>query len=374
MAGDDAVPLFRFHPPPGAAAALEDVLRGGHPAAGELVAKFEHGLAPLLGVPDVVATSDRSGALTLALRLAGVGPGDEVILPALCCTATSMPIANVFATPRWADVDPRTGMVDATTVAPLVTPRTRAIVVYHWGGDVADLDALGTLARAHGLVLISEASAALGASWCGAPLAAAAGPDFTIFSFYAATPLGIGEGGALCCARSEDAAVARRCRRYGIDPVTFRLPNRDLNPASDIPVAGYNFAMTNLSAALGLAQLPHVPRLVSRHQDNGRFFDAALSDVAGLALLKRDPRARSAYWVYAMRAQRRDALVAKLAAVGIGAQRLHVRNDRYTCFTATQCVLPGVDRFDAENLAIPCGWWIDDAARQRIVATIRSGW
>lgn len=374
MAGETrALALFRFHNPPGGAAALAAALAGGHPATGECVARFERALAPLLGTAHVVATSDRSGALTLALRLAGVGPGDEVILPPLCCTATSMPVANLFATPRWADVDPDTGMIDPRAIAPRVTPRTRAIVAYHWAGDVADLEALAVVARTHGLALVSDASGAFGATWRGAPLGAAAA-DFTVYSFYAAAQLGTGEGGALCCARTADGETARRCRRYGLDPGTFRLPNRDLNPQSDVPIAGYNFAMTNLTAALGLAQLPHAAAIVARHQANGAYYDEALRDVPGLRLLARDPRARSAYWAYALRAERRDALVTKLAREGIGAQRLHVRNDRYACFPPAPIDLPGVARFDAENLVIPCGWWIDDAARARIVDVIRTGW
>lgn len=367
------IPLFRARIPAHAGTALGEVLASGQLAAGDQAAQFEHRLGAYLDNPRCIATHDRSSALTLALRLAGVGPSDEVLLSPLVCLATSMPIASLFARPVWCDVDPHTGMLDPTAIAAKITPRTKAIVLYHWAGDVGPLEHLRAIADAHHLTLIDDAAAAFGAEYRGVRIGNTMS-DFTVLSFYAVNPLSTGEGGALTCRDQEHYEIARAQKRYGIDQPSFRLPNGDLNPASDIPIAGYNFAMTNLNAALGLAQFEDIEAIAARHVENGHYFDRALRGITGVELLVRPPAARSAYWVYALRAQRREILINKLHQHGIGAQRLHLRNDRYTCFEPSHEALLGVEQFDADNMCIPCGWWVDDAARGRIADVIRAGW
>ncbi len=373
MVGELPIPLFRAAPVTRAHAKLTELLASGQLASGAEVVEFEQALGRYLGTPHVLATNDRSGALTLALRAAEVGSGDEVLLSPLVCLATSMPLAALQARPMWCDVDPMTGMLSAETLAARVTARTKAIVTYHWGGDLGPLAELRAFADAHGLVLIEDAAAAFGGEYRGCALGSTPS-DYTVLSFYAVNQLSLGEGGALLCRDAPALEALRPLRRYGIQQGTFRLPNGDLNPASDIPDSGYNFALSNLHAALGLTQFTELPARIARYRANGRFFDEALQGIPGVTLLARLPDAVSGYWVYALRATRRPALLTKLHAQGIGAQRLHLRNDHYTCFAAASLPLPGVDCFDAENLCLPCGWWVDDAARTRIVDCLRAGW
>src|SRR5512137_2585509 len=177
---DARIPLFKVHMPADAAAALATTLASGYLAHGVQVDEFERGLAAYVGNPRVSAMSEISGALTLALYLAGVRPQDEVIVSPMVCLATSMPVANLFARPLWCDVDPATGMLDPAGVAELVTPRTRAIIAHHWSGDVADLQALQEAARAHGLKLIEDASEAFGAEYRGRRLGNH-GSDFCVY-------------------------------------------------------------------------------------------------------------------------------------------------------------------------------------------------
>ena len=370
-----SIPLFKVHMPAGAGAALEATLASGYLAHGAKVEEFERGLAAYTGNPRVCAMSEVSGALTLALFMAGVRPQDEVIVSPLTCLATSMPIANLFARPRWCDVDPATGMLDPERIAELVTPRTRAILAYHWSGDVIDIETLQAAARAHGLKLVEDASEAFGAEYRGRKLGHN-GSDFCIYSFSAVRQITAGEGAALFCASAQDHEQARRLRRYGIDQASFRLPSGDLNPDSDIPVPGFNFCMNNIAATVGLAQLREVEDIVARQRANGRYFDSALAGIAGLTLLARRADAVSGYWTYSLRTERRADLMRKLQQNGIGCQRLHVRNDRYSCFADARRddALPGVDLFDRENLSIPCGWWLSPEERERIVACIRAGW
>jgi dTDP-4-amino-4,6-dideoxygalactose transaminase len=370
VAGEpDPIPLFRAPTVPTALPRLAAVLASGQLAGGNLVPDFERTLGQYLGNPHVLAVSDRSAALTLALRAAGVGVADEVLLSPLVCLATSMPVLNLQARPVWCDVDPATGMLTPDTLAGRVTARTKAIITYHWGGDIGPLAALRAFADTHGLALIEDAAAAFGGEYQGRRIGNTLS-DYTVLSFYAVNQLALGEGGALACRYAKDLEAIRWQRRYGIHQPSFRLPNGDLNPASDIPAGGYNFGLTNLHAAVGLAQFDTLPARLATHRANGRFFDQVLRDLPRLTALTRAPHAVSGYWVYAMRTAHRDALIAQLHACGIGAQRLHLRNDRYTCFARAAHTLPGVECFDAENLCIPCGWWVDHVARERIVACL----
>jgi len=353
-------------------AALKPVLESGRLATGPQVVKFEACLASWLGVPNVVALSDASSALTLALYQAGVRPGDEVIASPLACSATLMPIANLFARPVWCDIDPLTGMPMAENIAKLISEKTRAILLYHWSGDVADTVSIAALAKRHGIKLIEDASEAFGGQWQGRCLGGIA--DFTVYSFYATKHLNTGEGAALLAANPSDLEEARRLRRFGIDYATFRLSNGDLNPGFDIPLAGFNFAMNEIAATLGLEQLRHIDNLITRYRANGAFYESALSGILGLSLLKRREDCVSGWWTYALRAERRDDLIQKLFSQGIASQRLHLRNDSYSCFGTTQQDLPGVSLFDEQNLSIPCGWWVDEAERERVAACLRSGW
>lgn len=368
------IPLFSVHMPDSAAEAVGKVLSSGRVADGEQVKELERLLGGWVGTTTLLTVSDISAAIQLALYLAGVRPGDEVIVPAMVCTASTMPIANLWARPAWADVDPRTGMLDPADIARRVTPRTRAVLYYHWAGDVAECEAIEAEAARLDLPTVEDASDAFGAEVGGKRLGNGTA-DFTVYSFRATKHLTSGEGGALICRRPDDLERARKLRRYGIHQPSFRLPNGDLNPASDIPEAGWNVPLTNFAAAIGVQQFPHLKRIVSRARENGAFYDAELRGIPGLTLSPRRPDAISAYWTYSLLAECRGELVDALVREGIGSQRLHVRNDTYSCFReSVRPPLPGTDHFDGRNLSIPSGWWVGPAERERVARRLRAGW
>lgn len=367
-----SIPLFKPFMPEGAHAALKPVLESGQLGAGPQVEAFEARLSAWFGTQEAVALSDASAALTLALFLSGVGPGKEVITSPLACSATVSPIANLFSKPVWCDIDPTTGMPDPESVATLINEKTRAILLYHWSGDVADINGMLALAQQHGVKLVEDASEAWGAHWQGHPLGGIA--DFTVYSFYATKHINTGDGAVLLANEAETARSARHLRRFGINPKAFRLPNGDLNPDFDIPVTGFNFPMNEIAATLGLAQLDFSDTIVARHRANGQFYDNALAGIPGLQLLNRHVDSVSGFWTYSLLAERRADLLRKLHSFGIGAQRLHLRNDRYSCFEGGNSHLPGVRAFDARNLSLPCGWWVGEEEREFIAHCIRAGW
>ena len=176
------IPLFRTHLPANAHLAVKATIDTGQLALGANGAEFEKRLGAWMDTPNVCGISDVSGALTLALYVSGVRPGDEVILSPMTCLATSMPVANLFATPVWCDVDAATGMMDPNQLEALITEKTRAVIVYHWSGDIADLQALRAITRRAGIALIEDASEAFGGELQGRRIGCDTA-DFTAFSF-----------------------------------------------------------------------------------------------------------------------------------------------------------------------------------------------
>lgn len=367
------VPLFRVAMPDEARQAAFRVLGSGFIAQGPELARFEAALGDFLGNPHVAAVSDPSGGLSLALRMAGVGAGDEVVLSPLACTATTMPVAAIGAVPVWCDVDPADGMPGGAEIEARITPRTRAVLVYHWSGEVAALADILKVAARRGVPVIEDATEAFGAEHDGRRLGSS-GSFATVYSFQAVRQFSTGEGGALVFGDAAQCARARRLRKFGIDGAGFRTADGEISFDSDIPEHGVYLAMNDVAAAMGLAQLPGLAARLERYQDNGRFFDRELAGVPGLALPRRRPGDRPGLWTYSLLAERRDGLGRKLRQAGIGCQRLHIRNDRYTCFGAMRDDLPGAAAFEARSLSIPCGWWVDDEARARIVSLVREGW
>jgi dTDP-4-amino-4,6-dideoxygalactose transaminase len=326
-----------------------------------------------LGNEWLTSTGELSTSLALALYISGLRPGDEVLASPLTCLATVMPVANLFGKVVWCDIDQRTGGLDPLDVERRVTPRTKAILVYDWAGNPCDLGALQEVARRNGLSIVEDAGEALGAEYGGRKVGNC-GVDFTVFSFYPNRHLTTGDGAAITFADPEVCARARRLKRYGIDQPSFRDAQGEISRTSDILEPGLATYLSNLAATLGLAQLPHLPQVVGRHQNNGKFYDRVLPSIEGITTFKRRQGSLSAFWVYTFYCERRDDLLTALRARGVLASKVHLRNDLYSCFGGAQGKLPGVDYFDLHALSIPCGWWVTDEDREYIVEALKAGW
>jgi dTDP-4-amino-4,6-dideoxygalactose transaminase len=366
-----SIPLYKVHIPPNVAGITSAVMATGQIAIGPNVGKFEDLLRDYLGNPLVTTTGDISNSLVLCLFLAGVRPGDDVLMSPLVCLATSCPVRNLFANIRWCDVDPTTGNIDPEDIAKKITPRTKAIVVYHWAGNPADLEAIHAVARAHNLAVIEDAGEALGAEYHGKKIGAT-GSDYTVFSFYPNRHLTTIDGGAITCAREEDYEKLRWLKRHGIHQPSFRDGNGEINPTSDIPIAGWNSYMNHVAATIGVSQMEHLPSIIARYQENGLYYDERLAAVPGITVLNRPLNSRSAYWVYTFLASERDHLLKRLRQEGVYASKVHLRNDLYTCFGGKRDFLPGVDYFSAHCLSIPCGCWVTEKDCRLITELIKS--
>ena len=272
------------------------VLRSGQLVQGPRVAQFEEAFARMLGVRHAVAVSSGTAALVVALRAHGIGAGDEVIVPAFTYAATANAVLLSGATPVLADIRAEDYNIDPAAIEAAITPRTRALLPVHLYGHPCDVTAIGEIARKHRLALIEDAAQAAGASWQGR----AAGASGTgCFSFYATKNMTTGEGGMIV---TDDDGVAQRAR-------VLRSQGEGDRYRTDV-LSG-NYRMTEIAAAIGVAQLPRLEAWNERRRANAGWLSAHLDGVGAPVELA---GARHVYHQYTVRvpAGRRDALRASL--------------------------------------------------------------
>lgn len=360
------VPLVKVLMPPREVLmpALEQVLYSGMIAEGESVYAFERRFAETFGLPFALGMSSGTAALHLSLTMAGVGPGDEVISTAMTAEPTNTSIAAMGASVVWGDVDPDTGNLDPQSVQAMIGPRTRAIMLVHYAGYPVDLAPILAIAAAHGLPVIEDCAHALGARYAGAPIGTLG--DHAIFSLQAIKHMTTIDGGIWTSRHADRISEARRFRWFGMEK---GRPRTEL----DITSVGYKYNMHNVAGVVGLAQLDIIADRIARHIDNGRFFDRELAQVPGVQPAPLPAGAEPSYWLYTLLCDDSAAVEQALVANGIAASKLHKRNDTHSLFAGARRELPGLDRFYQRLLHIPCGWWVDEADRDRIVAILRRG-
>lgn len=364
-------PIRLFHPASSEAteqAALA-ILRSGQIASGPQIDEFQARLGELVGRPHVVCTSDMTHALILAMQVAGVRPGDEVLTLAYSCMSSNSAIKLVGAKPVWVDIDPTTASMSVGDLQRAITPRCKAVTMYHVAGYPGPAAEIAAVCHERGLAFIEDCNNALGATLAGAPVGQSG--DFAVYSFYPNRQINAIEGGALVCPDADAAARATRLRRFGIDSRTFRDSLGEINAASDIPEVGWSAPFNHLNAAIGLSQLPALPRQLARTREVAGRLQRQMNGIPGVQSVAPIEGGNPAYWVLLLLAQQRDHLLAGLKRRGIDCSKLHLRNDRYSGFGANPRPLPGTDRFMEQVLGIPCGWWLSDEQVAAIGVAIR---
>jgi perosamine synthetase len=332
------------------------VLDSGQIAQGQVVEQFERAFAPIAGARHCVATSSGTTALHLALLAHGIGPGDEVITSPFSFIASSNSIVFCGASPVFADVDSGTFNLDPGAAERAITPRTKAIMPVHLFGQPCDMDAFAEIARRRGLHLIEDACQAHGATWRGRPVGSfGAG----CFSFYPTKNLTTGEGGAIT---TDDDCLAERLRM---------LRNHGMRRRYYHEIVGYNFRLTDLQAALGLAQVPHLAAWTSGRRANAAHYDASLRGVVAPAVR---PEAGHVYHQYTIRVRGdRDRALAHLAERGVGTGVYYpIPLHRQECYRdmAVGGPFPEAERAAQEVLSIPVRPDLTPQERDVIVAAV----
>jgi dTDP-4-amino-4,6-dideoxygalactose transaminase len=360
-----AIPLFKVFMAESVDAAVTRVLHSGYIGEGDEVIAFERELAARLAASRVITVNSATSALHLAYHIAIDGAADaEIITTPMTCIATNTPIVQNRARIVWADVDPLTGNIDPDEIEPLISGKTRTIVMVHWGGNPCDIDRICAIGRRAKIKVIEDAAHALGATYRGQPVGGHS--DFAAFSFQAVKQVTSVDGGCLICRSAEDDTRGRLLRWYGIDRSTDVDERCDIDAAE----AGYKFHMNNVTAAIGRENLRHLDWMLARHRDNARFYNEVFSTVNSVRVASENPGCQPTYWLYTIHIENRDELMAKLLGLGIGASKVHTRNDVHSAFKRFARPLPSCEEFNRTHLCIPVGWWLSEADRQRVADAV----
>lgn len=324
----------------------ECVLTGWVSSAGKFVTRFEQMFAKFCETRYAIATSNGTTALHLALLALDIGLGDEVIVPTLTFIATANAVAYTGARPVFVDSEAQTWNIDPAQIEQAITPRTKAIIPVHLYGHPANMEPILEMANHYGLAVIEDAAEAHGARYKGQRVGGIG--DIGTFSFYGNKIITTGEGGMIVTNRADLAEKMRILRDHGMSP-TRRYWH---------PVLGYNYRLTNIQAALGVAQMEKIETILAAKRRIAQAYTEALSGIAGLTLSPEASWAENVYWLYSILVDEhffgmeRDVLMAILKSQGLDTRPLFPPIHTQPIYATGQC-LPVAERLAAQGLSLP---------------------
>jgi perosamine synthetase len=337
-------------------------------SGGKYIGEFEQKFAQYCGTKYGVSTTSGTTALHLALASLDIGKGSEVIVPAFTMAASVFAIVYTGAKPVLVDCEPETWNIDVGRVEKKITRRTKAILPVHIYGHPCDLDPIMELARQHNLCVVEDAAEAHGAEYKG-KRAGGIG-DVGCFSFYANKMITTGEGGMAVTNREDVADRARRLKDQA-----YSREKRFLH--TDI---GFNYRMTNIQAAIGLAQLERIDEFVERRRSNASTYNSLLKDVKGVRLPPEKPWAKNVYWMYSIVIEdefgmSRDELAAKLKENGVDTRAFFIPMHQQPAFAKLGLFrgesYPVAEDISRRGLYLPSGSGLKKEEIEQVCAAVR---
>ncbi len=293
-----------------------EVLRSDWLTTGPKVAEFERCLADTVGAVDAVSVSSGTAALHTAMFALEIGPGDEVIVPAITFASTANAVLFQGGRPVFADLNPDTLLLDPERVEAMITPKTKAIIAVDYAGQPCDYDALRAVSDRHGLPLVADACHALGGSYKDRPVGTLG--DLNVFSFHPVKHVAAGEGGAVV---TDDKGLAQRMRTFrnhGISTDHHQRARHGLH-SYEMEYLGYNYRLSDIQCALALSQLDKLPDSIRRRQAIAERYDTTLAETPTVTPLAVNSDVTHAYHIYPVQVDLdRDKIFAALRAENIG--------------------------------------------------------
>ena len=341
-------------------AAVTEVIESGMLAQGRKVKELEDAWAAFVGVKHAIAMGNGTQALMAIFAGIGLEPGDEVITVSHTFAATANSILYTGATPVFIDIEPDTYLIDAKKIEAAITPRTRAICPVHLFGLVADMDMIRAIADRHGLIVVEDACQAHGATFRGRP---AGSFGHGAFSLYATKNMTTAEGGFVT---TNDDRLADWLRLYR---------NQGMRARYEFEMLGYNFRMTDLAAAIGIAQFEKLERNTARRQAIARRYDDAFADLPVGIPVTPDGRVHVFHQYTVEVGAGRDAIVAELREAGVGADIYYpipVHRQEYIMERGLHADLPVTDAAAARTLALPMYPGLPEADQATVIDALRA--
>ncbi len=360
-------------------AEVVDSLRSGWITAGPKVKRFERALEEQLGAAHVRCVSSCTAALSLALRVAAVGPGDEVLVPAMTFIATANAVEEVGARPVLVDSEPGTGLIDLDAAEAAITPRTRAIIPVHLAGRPVDLDRLGALRDAHGLTVIEDAAHAMGTQWNGRPIGTHG--NLAAFSFYATKNVTTAEGGALATDNPCVAGEVERLALHGLSLGAWQRYGEAGFRHFEVASPGIKANMTDLAASIGLHQLPRLEGWTERRAELAARYDELLAGLPLQTPAPVDPRARHSWHLYSVlveddaglpRDAVLDGLLSRRIGTGVHYRGVHLHPYYAQTYGLERSALPVATDISDRTLSLPLSPNMTDADQDDVVEALSS--
>lgn len=358
-------------------ALVAETIRSGWITQGPRVAEFEKVFARRVGAAHAVAVSNCTEALHLSLLALGIGPGDEVIVPTHSFIATSNAVLHSGATPRFVDIDPATLNMDPARVAAAVTKGTKAIMAVHQVGRPADLESLAKVAADHGVALIEDAACAIGSSYRGRPIGTNAYSPLVCFSFHPRKIVSTGDGGMITTGSQELADKLRLLRQHGMSVNDLQRHQSRTVVTESYPVFGYNYRLTDVQAAIGLAQLARLDGIIARRRALAARYDSALGGFPGVGLFREPAACTWNHQTYLIRlegasAQTRDQFMQRLLEDGIASRRGVMSIHRELCYVERFGVqsFPESERASDQCVCLPLYTQMSDADIEHVCASV----
>jgi perosamine synthetase len=339
-------------------------LRSGQLSLGPMIDRFEAALAQRVEAPYVAAVSSGTAGLHLCMRLAGVGPGDEVVTTPFSFVASANCALYEGATPVFADIHPQRLNLDPAAVEAAITPRTKALLPVHVFGYPAELAELEAIAARHDLAIVEDACQALGSEYRGRPVGSAGHP--AVFAFYPNKQMTTGEGGAVAVASEPEWQLLKSLSNQGRSDSGEWLTHARL---------GYNYRLGDLAAALGLAQLERLDEILAARSEVAARYAELLDGVAGVEVpLPDDDDHRRSWFVYVVKLASgtdRNGVIARLAAEGVASKpylpSIHLQPYYRERFGYREGMLPVAEDVSARTLALPFHSRLPAEDQERVV-------
>jgi perosamine synthetase len=360
-------------------AEVVDTLRSGWLTTGPKVRRFEAAFAAYVGARHAVAVNSCTAALHLALEAVGVGPGDEVILPTYTFTATGEVVTYLDARPVLADCRPDTLNIDVTTIEPLLTPRTKAIVPVHIAGQACDMDPIMELARARGIAVVEDAAHALPTLYKGRLIGSIG--DLTTFSFYATKGVTTGEGGMITTEREDYAARVRRMSLHGLSGDAWNRYSDKGQWYYEVLDFGFKYNLTDLAAAIGIEQLKRSDAMWKRRREIASMYTDAFAELDTCATPREVAYGTHAWHLYILEvnpaavAGGRDAVFRALQERGIGTSvhfiPLHLHPAYRQALGYAPGMFPHAERAFQRAISLPIYPRMTNAHVEAVVTAVR---
>ena len=372
------IPLFKVFMSPTAKNKVGEVLDSGYIGQGPKVDEFESKLKNYFDHDYLFTTNAGTSALHLALHLLKkdyLSNGDEVLATSMTCTATNWPILANGLKIKWVDIDPTTLNMDLDDLARKISPKTKVIMLVHWGGYPMDLDKIKLIQnKAYSMfgfkpIVIEDCAHAFGSKYKNKRIGNHG--NINMFSLQAIKHVTSIDGGILTLPYKELYDRGKLIRWYGIDREGDR---KDFRCEADVLEWGFKFHMNDVCATVGIENLKHANEIITKHQDNANYYDEHLKNTPGVTLLKRHKDCESAFWIYSMLVDDRSGFYKYMDKCNIAVSQVHERNDKHTCVKEFQTQLPNLDKTIGKVVNIPVGWWITNKEREYIVNCIKKGW